>query len=75
MQILNKYSVLEEILQTIMLWNPCRLEITKKIYFFQCELLYKVLNVKTLSQNGSIGIITSYHCLTEIRTNSAARKK
>lgn len=74
MQILNKYSVLEEILQN-MLWNPCRLEITKIIYFFQCELLYKVLKVKTLSQNSSIGIITSHHCLTEIRTNSAERKK
>lgn len=41
----------------------------------QVTVLYTVLTVKTLSQNSSIGIITSPHCLTEVRTSSAERKK
>lgn len=41
----------------------------------QVTVLYTVLKVKTLSQNSSIGIITSPHCLTEVRTSSAERKK
>lgn len=59
-----------------MLWNPCRLETPKNyISSMQVTVLYTVLTVKTLSQNSSIGIITSPHCLTEVRTSSAERKK
>lgn len=76
MQILNKYSVIEEISCNEIFCMPYILEISKNdISSMQVTVQHTVLKDKTLSENNSRGTITSYHSLTEIRTNSAVRRR
>ena len=75
MQILNKYSVIEEISRNEIFCMPYILEISKPdISSMQVIVQYTVLEDKTLSQNNSRGTINSCHGLTEIRSDSAVTK-